>query len=69
MGMLINKKVTQEGHVDKRETPIESVIREVKEETGLSIRNPVFFGIKHWYHIEIFSNFKSIKVVPTLNFW
>lgn len=47
MGMLINKKVTQEGHVDKRERPIESVIREVKEETGLSIRNPVFFGIKH----------------------
>lgn len=47
MGMLINKKVIQEGHVDKRETPIESVIREVKEETGLSIRNPVFFGIKH----------------------
>ena len=28
---------------------VESVIREVKEETGLTIKNPKLVGMKHWY--------------------
>lgn len=37
------------GHLEEGETFCESVIREVREETGLEIRNPVFCGIYHWY--------------------
>lgn len=37
------------GHVERNETFMESVIREVKEETGLDIENPKFCGIYHWY--------------------
>ena len=36
------------GHVEKGETLEESVIREVREETGLIISHPVFCGIKEW---------------------
>ena len=28
---------------------VESVIREVKEETGLTIKSPKLVGMKHWY--------------------
>lgn len=38
------------GHVEKDETFNESVIREVFEETGLTIQNPILCGIKHWYN-------------------
>ena len=37
------------GHVEPGETFSESVIREVYEETGLRIKNPVLRGIYHWY--------------------
>ena len=37
------------GHVEYRETLVDSVIREVKEETGLDIENPVLCGVKHFY--------------------
>lgn len=37
------------GHVEPGETFAESVIREVREETGLAIKNPVLRGIYHWY--------------------
>lgn len=37
------------GHVEKGESFTESVIREVKEETGLTIKNPRMCGIKSWY--------------------
>ena len=37
------------GHVEKGESFTDSVIREVKEETGLVIRNPRMCGIKSWY--------------------
>lgn len=37
------------GHVEPGETFSDAVIREVYEETGLSIRNPVLKGIYHWY--------------------
>lgn len=36
------------GHVENGESFVESVIREVYEETGLTIENPVLCGIKEW---------------------
>ncbi len=36
------------GHVEEGEIFSESVIREVREETGLEIRNPKLCGIYHW---------------------
>lgn len=37
------------GHVEKGEAIIPSVIREIKEETGLDITNPKLIGIRDWY--------------------
>lgn len=36
------------GHIEKQESFVDSVIREVKEETGLIIKNPKLCGIKWW---------------------
>ena len=36
------------GHVESGESFTESVIREVREETGLTIRRPVLCGVKDW---------------------
>ena len=36
------------GHVDGREPVVDSVIREMKEETGLSIERPKLCGVKEW---------------------
>ncbi|MCD7832792.1 MAG: 8-oxo-dGTP diphosphatase [Lachnospiraceae bacterium] len=36
------------GHVENGESVLESVIREVREETGLLIRKPELCGIKDW---------------------
>ena len=38
------------GHIEYDESFNDSVIREVKEETGLDIKNPKLCGIKHWRH-------------------
>lgn len=40
------------GHVEKGESIVLSVIREVKEETGLSISNVVPCGFKDWYDFK-----------------
>lgn len=40
------------GHVEHGESFLGSVIREVKEETGLDIENPVLCGIKQWQSSE-----------------
>lgn len=40
------------GYVEHGESFVASVIREVKEETGLDIQNPVLCGIKQWYTEE-----------------
>lgn len=40
------------GHIEAHEGLVESVIREIKEETGLSIKNPQLVGMKHWYTKE-----------------
>lgn len=36
------------GHVEMHEPIVDSVIREMYEETGLTIRNPQLCGIKNW---------------------
>ncbi len=36
------------GHVDMNEPIVDSVIREIFEETGLTIQNPKLCGIKDW---------------------
>ena len=36
------------GHVEAHEPVVDSVIREMKEETGLTIQNPRLCGIKEW---------------------
>lgn len=36
------------GHVEAREPIVDSVIREMREETGLTIRNPRLCGVKEW---------------------
>ncbi len=40
------------GHVEPHESFVKSVIREVKEETGLDIYNPELCGIKQFYTEE-----------------
>ncbi len=40
------------GHVEPRESFVESVIREVKEETGLDITNVQLCGVKQFTHRE-----------------
>lgn len=37
------------GHVEPGEALVPSVIREVKEETGLTIHNPQLCGVKQWF--------------------
>ena len=36
------------GHLEENETLEESVVREMKEETGLEIKNPKLCAIKEW---------------------
>lgn len=38
------------GHVENGESIVESVIREMREETGLVVRNLRPCGLIHWYH-------------------
>ena len=40
------------GHVERGESFTDAVIREVKEETGLTIYAPQLCGIKDWYENE-----------------
>ncbi len=37
------------GHVEPGETFHDAVVREIQEETGLLIKNPMLKGIYHWY--------------------
>lgn len=36
------------GHIEKDEPIVDSVIREIYEETGLTISNLELCGVKHW---------------------
>ena len=38
------------GHVEDREPVVDSIIREMKEETGLDIEEPRLCGIKEWIY-------------------
>ncbi len=38
------------GHVEEQEPIVDSVIREMKEETGLTIQNPKLCGVKEWFN-------------------
>lgn len=40
------------GHVEYHESFCDSVIREVREETGLEIEDPVLCGIKHFHTLD-----------------
>ena len=52
--VLIQEKVGTKGlvfpggHVEEGESLLESVVREMKEETGLTIENPKICGFKDW---------------------
>lgn len=41
------------GHVEPAESIVMSTIREIKEETGLTIKNLKLCGIKDWYEEEL----------------
>ena len=55
--LLVQEKVGKDfkgitcpgGHVDPNEPIVDSVIREIKEETGLTIKAPKLYGIKDWF--------------------
>ena len=38
------------GHVEEHEPIVDSVIRAMKEETGLTIENPQLCGVKEWFN-------------------
>ena len=40
------------GHVESNESVVDSVIREIKEETGLAISDVEFCGIKDWIELD-----------------
>lgn len=40
------------GHIEEKESLHASVVREVYEETGLTIRNPKLVGVKHFHTVE-----------------
>lgn len=58
--VLIEKKKTANGiglifpggHVETRESLVDSVCREIYEETGLTISNPQLCGVKDWVQID-----------------
>ncbi len=36
------------GHIEENEPIVDSIIREIREETGLTIEHPVLCGVKDW---------------------
>lgn len=58
--VLVEEKLVQNskglifpgGHVESNESVAESMIREIKEETGLTISNLQFCGIKNWIEFD-----------------
>lgn len=55
------------GHLEKEESLIDSTIREIKEETGLTIKNPKIIGLIQWIHTD--SNEREVGfLLETENF-
>ena len=58
--VLVEEKLVQNskglifpgGHIESNESVAESMIREIKEETGLTISNLQFCGIKDWIEFD-----------------
>lgn len=40
------------GHIEEKESLHQAVVREVYEETGLTICNPKLVGMKHWHTVD-----------------
>ena len=40
------------GHIEEKESLHQAVVREIYEETGLTIHHPKLVGMKHWYSSE-----------------
>lgn len=40
------------GHVDNSESIYDSAVREVKEETGLTVKNLKYCGLVHWHNTD-----------------
>lgn len=54
------------GHVESNESLTDSIIREVKEETGLDIFNPQLCGVVNWYDKD--KNRNVVFLYKTKNF-
>ena len=52
------------GHVEKDESFVDSVIREVKEETGLDIQSPKLCGIKWWKQVTAALHYPAVQNRP-----
>ena len=58
--VLVEEKLVQNskglifpgGHVESNESVVDSMIREIQEETGLTISNLQFCGIKDWIEFD-----------------
>ena len=57
------------GHVERNELFSKSIIREVWEETGLTIESPILCGLYHWYKgavHNVITLYKAEKFTGTL---
>lgn len=58
--VLVEEKLVQNskglifpgGHVESNESVVDSMIREIQEETGLTISNLLFCGVKDWIEFD-----------------
>ena len=45
------------GHVENNESFVDSAVREIKEETGLTVRNLKYCGVIHWLNNRTFDRY------------
>ena len=57
------------GHIEKNESIIDAVIREMKEETGLDIQNPRLCGIKQFLQVMEDDNLTEFQYVIENGKW
>lgn len=53
------------GHTEPNEPIIDSIKREIKEETNLTIFNPILIGIREWYDNN--SNIRNVGILFKTN--